>query len=179
MTVAVHWEVDRPGGLDDASIARAAAVALAYGGRAAARVNVILVDEPRLTQMHVELFDDPAPTDVITVDLGGFGGADEAIDGETADGARTTSGDPFDAAFGDDNGPDGELFVSVDRARTVADERGVSLARETCLYVVHGALHLCGYDDHEPEERARMRAAERDVLQSLGFEDDPLPHDEG
>ncbi|WP_419185986.1 rRNA maturation RNase YbeY [Rohdeia mirabilis] len=165
--------MDRPAGIDDASIARAATAALAFGGRAGAVVNVVLVDEPTLTRMHVELFDDPAPTDVITVDLGPGASAEEA-----ASDVGPIAVDPFDELFPDDDGPDGELFVSIDRARDVAVERGVSLARETCLYVVHGALHLCGYDDNEPAERARMRAAERDVLRSLGYEDDPLPHDQ-
>jgi probable rRNA maturation factor len=173
VTIAVHWEVVRPAGIDDGSIARAAAAALVFGGRSSAVVNVVLVDEPTLTRMHVELFDDPSPTDVITVDLGRA-----ACDDQAGADVVPSDADPFDALFGDDDGPDGELFVSIDRARDMAVERGVSLARETCLYVVHGALHLCGYDDHEPAERARMRVAERDVLRSLGFEDDPLPHDE-
>ena len=99
--------------------------------------------------MHAEHLDDPTPTDVITFDLGEEGG-----------------------------GPVGELYVSVDRAREVAGRRGVSVARELTLYVVHGALHLCGYDDHEEADRSRMREAEGVVLRELGFEDDPGAHDE-
>ena len=77
----------------------------------------------------------------------------------------------------DENGPAGELYVSVDRARAVAAERGVSLERELTLYVVHGALHLCGFDDHEESERERMRGAEREVMERLGFPPDDLPHE--
>ena len=44
------------------------------------------------------------------------------------------------------------------------------------LYVVHGLLHLCGYDDLTDEEQAVMRQREREILASLGltarYEDD-------
>ena len=158
MSATVHWEVDRPDGLDDELVERAVDAALAHGGRAGAHIGVVLVDEATLTRMHVELFDDPTPTDVISIELD-----DDAPHAPTADAAPTL---------------DGELYVSVDRAREVAARRAVSLARETCLYVVHGVLHLCGHDDHDDVERAAMRTAERDVMRALGFEDDTLPHEE-
>jgi len=53
----------------------------------------------------------------------------------------------------------------------------VSFERELVLYVVHGALHLCGFDDHDPDERAAMRAAERSVMGRLGYPEDLAPHD--
>jgi ssRNA-specific RNase YbeY (16S rRNA maturation enzyme) len=39
------------------------------------------------------------------------------------------------------------------------------------LYVVHGALHLAGYDDKTPKSRKRMRSAERRILSELGYGD--------
>ena len=60
--------------------------------------------------------------------------------------------------LGDDQQvPAGEVYVSVDCAQRVAATRGLETARELALYVVHGALHLCGYDDLEQQDRARMR----------------------
>jgi probable rRNA maturation factor len=38
------------------------------------------------------------------------------------------------------------------------------------LYLVHGLLHACGYDDLTPYEKARMRRAERAALRRLGLE---------
>ena len=58
--------------------------------------------------------------------------------------------------------------MSVDRAIEVARKRGVPASDELRLYLVHGALHLCGYDDREPGDRARMRRAESAVLGALG-----------
>ncbi|MFT7542458.1 MAG: putative rRNA maturation factor, partial [Gammaproteobacteria bacterium] len=62
-------------------------------------------------------------------------------------------------------------------AREVSQRRGVSFERELLLYVVHGTLHLCGFDDHEPEDRAEMRLAEAAVMSSLGYAADTAPHD--
>lgn len=61
-----------------------------------------------------------------------------------------------------------EVVVNVDRAAREATRRGVSRADELALYVVHGVLHVCGFDDIEQEARARMRIAEREVLVALG-----------
>lgn len=137
MTVRIAWasRLRRPRGLGDARVRRAAEAALAHGGRPDLQLDVVFVDDPDLCRMHEEWLDDPTPTDVISFDLGEDGG-----------------------------GPGGELYVSTERARAVARERGLDRVGEHLLYVVHGALHLCGFDDRRPRDRARMRAAERKVL---------------
>ncbi len=60
-----------------------------------------------------------------------------------------------------------ELVVSVETARRTAKELGHTVRAEVALYVVHGLLHVCGYDDHAPKDRARMRDAERAVMRRL------------
>ena len=67
--------------------------------------------------------------------------------------------------------PHGEIVVSGETARREARARGISPVDELVLYVVHGALHLKGYRDKKPQERTRMRAAERRVLEQLGIGD--------
>ena len=47
-------------------------------------------------------------------------------------------------------------------------------ADELLLYVIHGTLHLVGYEDKEVSDQQRMRAAEREVLARFGLQ----PHDE-
>ena len=67
--------------------------------------------------------------------------------------------------------PHGEIVVSADTALREAKEREISPVQELVLYVVHGALHLAGYDDRTPKKRAEMRAAERKVLNEMGYGD--------
>jgi probable rRNA maturation factor len=62
-----------------------------------------------------------------------------------------------------------ELVVSVDTARRVAAQKGHAARAEVALYVVHGLLHVMGWDDVRPAQRAQMRAAESAVMRSLGL----------
>jgi probable rRNA maturation factor len=58
----------------------------------------------------------------------------------------------------------GELIISVECAIRQAKRFRTTLARELTLYVIHGILHLHGYDDQTPHDRRRMRAAERRLM---------------
>jgi len=60
-----------------------------------------------------------------------------------------------------------ELIVSVERAGIQAKQFRTTAASELVLYIVHGILHLHGFDDLVPAKRRRMRAAERRVIASL------------
>ena len=66
--------------------------------------------------------------------------------------------------------PLGEIIVSWPQAQRQAGEHGVSPVQELAHLVVHGALHLVGYDHVEPEETALMQAREREALRSLSFD---------
>ena len=63
----------------------------------------------------------------------------------------------------------GELIISVARAVAQARRYRTTPSRELALYVIHGILHLQGYDDLTPGKRRRMRAAERRLLHKLDF----------
>lgn len=67
--------------------------------------------------------------------------------------------------------PHGEIVVSADTAHREATARGIPPLHELVLYAVHGALHLAGYDDRSPRQASRMRAAERKILNELGYGD--------
>jgi len=139
-TAEIAWTVSGPRLLSDEEVRRSVAAALEYGGRDLSLVSVVFVGDEELAALHQTHLGDPSVTDVLTFDLGETGGGAAA-----------------------------ELYVSVERARAVARERGFDPERELALYLVHGCLHLCGFDDREPRKRARMRAAERAVLTRLGY----------
>jgi len=64
----------------------------------------------------------------------------------------------------------GQLIVSTDTAANLAAQVGVPMANEVLLYVIHGMLHLVGYDDKQPEDAVDMRAAEKKYLGEFGIE---------
>lgn len=65
----------------------------------------------------------------------------------------------------------GELIVSAEMAASTAAELGGETIPELALYLVHGLLHLCGYDDHSDDDVRAMRRREGEILQALGFGD--------
>jgi probable rRNA maturation factor len=60
-----------------------------------------------------------------------------------------------------------ELVVSRETAKRVARTHGHTLRAELALYVVHGILHIAGFDDIRPRDRVRMRQAERAIMRRL------------
>lgn len=103
-------------------------------------LSIAFVTDPAIARLHADYLDDPTATDVIT-----FEGTPEA-------------------------GLAGEICVSVDTAAAYAAARGLPFAEELLRYVVHGWLHLAGYDDLVPAKKRRMRAAEDRALRLLRAE---------
>jgi probable rRNA maturation factor len=60
----------------------------------------------------------------------------------------------------------GEIFISADTARRNARRFGDEISRELRLYVVHGFLHLHGFDDRDEPGTQKMRAMEREILRN-------------
>ncbi len=60
--------------------------------------------------------------------------------------------------------PVGDIYISVDRAREQAAQAGHPLEKELLLLVVHGILHLCGYDHAEEDETSLMKQREQEIL---------------
>ena len=58
----------------------------------------------------------------------------------------------------------GEIFISVEMAKRQARVFGNSLVRELQLYIVHGLLHLHGFDDRTPAEARKMEEIQEKIL---------------
>lgn len=61
----------------------------------------------------------------------------------------------------------GEVVVSVDTARSYAAANGLNEHEEVCRYIVHGLLHLHGYDDLSEEKRATMHDLQERLLAQM------------
>lgn len=135
-------------GLD--RIEAAIAATLRAHSIARAVVEVSLVDDATIRQVNRTHLQHDWPTDVIS-----FPGDDPL------DPAETKPAEPG-SVFG-------ELIISVDTARQVAAELEVEPLAELVLYAIHGTLHLVGLDDGDEESAAKMRIAERKIMETAGF----------
>jgi probable rRNA maturation factor len=123
---------------------QAVEAALARDGLSNRLLCVLVVDDAESCRLHDEHFADPTPTDVMSF-------PDGSVDPESG---RIRLGD---------------LAVGRDVARRLAAERARPVAEEIALYVLHGALHLLGFDDVDEADRAEMWAVQRDVMGGLGI----------
>lgn len=63
----------------------------------------------------------------------------------------------------------GDIYISIDKARSQAKEYGHSLKRELCFLCVHGFLHLLGYDHMKKEDEEVMFKLQEEILDSYGI----------
>ncbi len=67
----------------------------------------------------------------------------------------------------------GDIIIAYPQAEAQAQKGGYSVMWELCLLTVHGVLHLLGHDHATKEEKARMWAAQKEILARLGCPVDP------
>jgi probable rRNA maturation factor len=64
---------------------------------------------------------------------------------------------------------DGEIFISIDDAFTNSEKFKISFNLEITRLVIHGILHLLGYDDQNPKDKIKMKRKENKLLNTLKF----------
>lgn len=126
---------------DERRLRQGAEAVLREGGFAAGSLSIAVVDDPAIHAVNKQFLNHDYPTDVLSFTL--------AQDGDHLE---------------------GEVIVSAQTAVRVAEQFGWSAEDELLLYVLHGTLHLIGYDDTTDPQRSRMRAAERKHLAAFGLE---------
>lgn len=131
-------------------------------GKENKEMAVTFVTNERSHELNLEYRDTDRPTDVISLEYKPesdltFSEEDLAENPELAEML-----DEFDAYIGD-------LFISVDKAREQAKEYGHSFEREMGFLVVHGFLHINGYDHYTPEEEKEMFTLQEEILTAYGL----------
>ena len=108
-------------------------------GISAANISIAVVDDAAIHALNHRYLQHDYPTDVLSFLL-------------------SDAGDVVD----------GEVVVSAETAERQCGQFGWLAQDELVLYIVHGVLHLVGYDDQQPHEREVMRARERFYLNQMG-----------
>ncbi len=109
---------------------------LAESSTVSAEISLAIVDDPTLHELNRKYLDHDNPTDVLSFVL-------------EQDGSHLI----------------GEIVVSAETAVAAASDYGWDAASELLLYVIHGTLHLVGYDDATPDDAEEMRHQETHFLQ--------------
>ncbi len=107
-------------------------------------ITIVLTDDDQLRELNLDYLGVDAPTDVLSF---------PASESDPETGARYL----------------GDILISIHRAAQQAQAAGHSLQAEAQLLVVHGTLHLLGHNHADAEGKARMWAAQAEVLKRLGL----------
>ncbi len=152
--------------IDQARLLRVAAFALRAEGFRRGALSLAVVGAQRMSALHWAFHRVRGPTDVITFDLGGAPRAG-LIEGEIVmcanvarRMARRRAAQPI--------APPRAVRHGAGRSRRPGPSLENEWNRELCLYLVHGILHLSGYDDHTPADFAALHRREDELLEQAG-----------
>lgn len=127
--------------------------------------EVVLVDDEAIARWNGQYRGKPTATDVLSFSyLLPEGEAEPSL-------AAGERGAAYDLWRDEPEGPVGEILIAPQFVARRCAERGWPLQHELPLLIVHGCLHLLGWDHEEEDERDRMRALEAELLARAG-----LPH---
>jgi probable rRNA maturation factor len=113
-------------------------------GRTEAELSVMLVDDRRIARLNREFLQREGPTNVIAFPM---------QEGRFAELTPNLLGD---------------VVISVDTAAREAERAGIAFERRLIELLVHGVLHLCGYDhEHDPAQARRMAAKSRALMRKI------------
>jgi probable rRNA maturation factor len=107
-------------------------------------VSVLLTDDEQIAQLNKQYRDVDGPTDVLSF---------SQIEGD----------DDFSQEV--DDGVLGDVVISIERAQCQSQAQGNTLDEEIDMLLVHGILHLLGYDHAEPDEEKAMFARQTEILE--------------
>ncbi len=139
--------------LDEDFLIQVAQRVLAEEQVAAAEISVALVDDATIHQLNRQFLDHDYATDVLSF----------LLNCEPAE-EQVSVSQPPSTLRGRGKRLDGEVIISTETARQDAKNFGWSPREEVVLYLIHGLLHLVGYDDLTSTEQTIMRARERAML---------------
>lgn len=174
---------------DENRVQAAVLRALAIEQVASAVLSISIVDNSAIHKINRDHLQHDYPTDVISFQLDFVSAGDLQCDDEVENDDEDLLDEDYsedDADIDDDSvdvtdcelltegraagaAIEGEIIASAETAVSMATDGKWSAEAELILYIVHGLLHICGYDDLTPEEKCIMRARERAILSELGL----------
>ena len=135
ISVQLIYDIEETADLDDDWLNSICKNILIDKNQNTATISIILTNDKKLLQLKNQYFQQDVLTDVITFNL-------------------EENGDPID----------GEIYISLHRVSENAKEFKQDTDRELKRVIIHGCLHLLGYDDQTPEGKKTMTRMEDHYL---------------
>jgi probable rRNA maturation factor len=166
--------------VDRRRLIRLAKAVLSMEAVALAEISVALVDDREIHALNRRFLNHDYPTDVISFLLDGDDARDLKLPTADKAASRPPSGSRTSRTRhkpsrhrrrGSGTTIEGEIVISAETARRNAKSYRVTPHDELALYLVHGLLHLCGYDDRSPREKRLMRRREAEAFVALARPD--------
>jgi probable rRNA maturation factor len=114
-------------------------------------VAIVLIDEPQMAELNETHMGKEGPTDVLSFPI------ETARPGLPP--TRVSGGPPIEL---------GDVFIAPSIVRRNAEQQGVPFEDELALMIVHGLLHLLGWDHEDEADAIRMERRERELLARIG-----------
>ena len=135
ISIQLIYDIEETADLDDDWLNSICKNILIDKNQNTATISIILTNDKKLLQLKNQYFQQDVLTDVVTFNL-------------------EEDGDPID----------GEIYISLNRVSENAKEFKQDTGGELKRVVIHGCLHLLGYDDQTPEEKKTMTRMEDHYL---------------
>ena len=142
ISIELIYDIDETADIDDDWLNTTCKNILKDNNHDTATISIILSDDKKLLQLKKKYFQQELLTDVITFNL-------------------EEDGDPIE----------GEIYISLNRVSENARKFRQEIEKELKRVIIHGILHLLGYDDQSPEEKKAMTCLENHYLKQSVISD--------
>ena len=132
-------------------------ILVAQGADPSAELDLVITDQAKVQQLNLSYLGRDEPTDVLAFPM---------LPEPIAEGETQKDTPPFVVP------PDGvtrlgEVIISYPQSVVQAEEHQHSVKKEIAILIIHGVLHLLGYDHDKPELEHQMRTREAEILNSI------------
>lgn len=120
-------------------------------------ISLLGCDDARIAELNADFRDKPTPTNVLS-----WPSEDRAAQGDGDMPGLPDAGNPMDVELGD-------IAIAYETCAREAAEQGKPMSDHVTHLLVHGTLHLLGFDHIRPKDASLMEGLEVEILASLGI----------
>lgn len=151
MEINVLFDEGFEGAVDEGFLREVASKALSAEHESDTEMGILITGQEKIRQLHKEYMGEDSPTDVLSFAM-----------------REKSEADSPEFVFpAGDAAHLGEVIISYPQAEIQAIEHGHSAKKEVAILLIHGVLHLLGYDHDQPERQKKMQARGKAIFKLI------------